>query len=390
MTTRESKIPGLGITKSKLKTKINARLKLLGLIGEPYQYATPESILASIGERPQEGEFKEYVLKIKTGEPPYTENFYWGTQIKRGVYKKLSKEGIKSESTLHSMLFGMSEDEIRAEKDKGFQDKRKDKENRIPFYKEHVLLGISRRSLRFKIRSCLQRLGLTGDPDDYATAKTILDVIGKRPNDTPYREAVLRVKCGKPPYAENFYWSTQTKAGIINSVLERSLCRYDYVAKHLHSMNENEIENHIKRGMKRTRSLPHDHEKHIGRIFGTLEVISVSSRETDGIKVYFYTVRCERCRHVFTRSAFNFLCGRITFCPNCAYRFSKKLKNSAVSGSNKYGRYSPTFCMVENPDVFARQNMAKYMSEFTVYQTLPGFMENLAELHLCSKTEDCL
>ncbi len=31
MTTRESKIPGLGITKSKLKTKINARLKLLGL-----------------------------------------------------------------------------------------------------------------------------------------------------------------------------------------------------------------------------------------------------------------------------------------------------------------------------------------------------------------------
>ena len=389
MKTREPKIPGLGITKSKLNTKINTRLKLLGLKGEPYQYATPESILASIGEKPQEGEFKQFVLKIKTGEPPYSENFYWGTQIKRGVFKKLAKEYNKSESTLQHIFYRMSEDEIRSEKNKEFRDKRKDKEYRIPFYKEHVLLGISRRALRFKIRRVLQQLGLTGDPDDYATAKTILDVVGKRPDDTPYREAELCVKYGKPPYAENFYWSTRTKDGIINSVLEHSLCRYNYVAKQLHSMNENEIEKHIKHGMRCTRVL-YDHEKHIGRIFGTLEVISVSCRENNGVTVYFYSVKCAKCGLVFTRYASKFLRGKITFCPNCSYRFSKKLKNSAVAGSNKYGRYSPKFCMVENPDVFARQNMAKYLSEFTVYQTLPGFMENLAELHLCGKTEDCL
>lgn len=226
---------------------------------------------------------------------------------------------------------------------------------------------------RFILRR-LKRLGIVGNPDDYATPERILEHIGDRPESKDIREPMLFIKEGALPFPENFYWKWRFKGEVLDDILARSQARNRvWLMTELLSMSDDEIRDARKNGL-RLKKRKNNYREHIGRTFGTLKVIYVSEKESNGTVYYIYTVKCTRCGAIQTKRASRFIRGFVT-CKHCGYLHSKKRKNSAMVYSNRYGRYAPKWKAVVDPGLSARLLMNNYVGEFTVFHGQPGYME---------------
>ncbi|MBO4725881.1 MAG: hypothetical protein J5622_05180 [Firmicutes bacterium] len=250
------------------------------------------------------------------------------------------------------------------------------------------LLHVKPCYLKTQVRKRLRKLGLNGDCDDYTTLDSVLSVVGEKPEPTDLREPILCIRDGLPPYAKNFYWGWKFKTELINDILafEPKKRNRDWLMATLSGMSDDEIRHARKYGLPKKRELKNDYSEHIGRTFGTLKVVSVSSRESDGVVYYIYTVRCNRCGAYMIKRASLFIKGKYRTCKHCGYVQVKRWKNSAVSYTNRYGRYAPKFKQIVNPDPLARLHMAEYLGEYTVYHGTPNYMEAVIDADLLGIT----
>ena len=245
-------------------------------------------------------------------------------------------------------------------------------------------LGNSPSDLRISIERRIQKLGLGGSAWDYTTPKKILDVVGPRPNATDLRKPLLCIKDGEPPYAENFYWSWRIRPAVVREVLTKSTVKSrPWLVQLLNGLTDDEIRYAMKHGITRKKAAAHDYAQHIGRRFGSLEVVTVSAKESNGTIYYIYTCRCHRCGRTCTKRAYVFLSGKLRDCVHCGCQMSSaRVKNSAVNYANKWRR--KTFRSVESPGLPARVAMGGYTGAYTLYFGTPEFIESLidARLHI--------
>lgn len=237
-------------------------------------------------------------------------------------------------------------------------------------------LGVRPGGIRSQVSRRLKALGIEGDPNDYATPEQILARVGDRPKGTEHRIAVLKIKTGLPPYAENFYWDWQIRSEALDEILahEAKNKTRDYTSFRLRSLEENDIEKARKQGL-RWKPKRNDYAQHIGRVFGSLKVVCVSAKECDGVISYIYTVKCTRCGAVQCKRAALFIRGKFNQCRKCGYLCTGKNKNSAVVWDNRYGRYALKWKTVVDPGIPARILMSNYTGEYTVFYGTPGYME---------------
>lgn len=237
-------------------------------------------------------------------------------------------------------------------------------------------LGLLPSEIRFQVSRRLKALGIEGDPNDYATSEQILAHVGDRPKSTNHRIAVLKIKTGLPPYAENFYWGWQIRTEVLDEILANDAKNRnrDYTATRVRVLEDDDIEKARKQGL-RWKPKKYDYSQHIGRVFGPLKVVCVSAKECDGVISYIYTVKCTRCGAVQCKRATYFIRGKFNHCRKCGYSWTRKNKNSAVVWDNRYGRYAPKWKTVVNPGITARILMNNYTGEYTVFYGTPGYME---------------
>lgn len=247
-------------------------------------------------------------------------------------------------------------------------------------------LGLLPGEIRFQVSRRLQALGIEGDPNDYATSEQILAHVWDRPKSTDHRIAVLKIKAGLPPYAENFYWGWQLRSEALDEILAREAKNKnrDYTATRLRALEDDDIEKARKQGL-RWKPKKYDYSQHIGRVFGSLKVVCVSAKECDGVISYIYTVKCTRCGAVQCKRAAYFIRGKLNHCRKCGYSFARKNKNSAVVWDNRYGRYAPKWKTVVDPGITARLLMNNYTGEYTVFYGTPSYMEALIDAKLLGK-----
>lgn len=237
-------------------------------------------------------------------------------------------------------------------------------------------LGVLPGEIRFQVSRRLKALGIDGDPNDYATPEQILTCVGDKPKGTDHRIAVLKIKNGLPPYAENFYWGWNITSEALDEVLAHD-AKYKnrgHTANRLRSLEEDDIEKARKYGLRR-KTKKNDYDQHIGRVFGTLKVVCVSAKECDGVITYVYTVKCTRCGAVQCKRAAYFIRGKLNQCRKCGYLWTRTNKNSAVVWDNKYGRYAPKWKAVVDPGLSACLLMSNYIGEFTVFHGTQGYIE---------------
>lgn len=260
------------------------------------------------------------------------------------------------------------EAKLRHQREKYTPKERKD----CPYHHLGVLPG----GIRFQVSRRLKALGIDGDPNDYATPEQILARVGDRPKSTSHRIAVLKIKAGLPPYAENFYWEWQIRSEALDEILAHDAKNKnrDYTSFRLRSLDENDIEKARKQGLRR-KPRKNDYTQHIGRAFGTLKVVCVSAKECDGVISYVYTVKCTRCGAIQCKRAAYLIHGKFNHCRKCGYSYTRKNKNSAVVWDNRYGRYAPKWKTVVDPGMTARILMSNYTGEYTVFYGTPGYME---------------
>lgn len=236
--------------------------------------------------------------------------------------------------------------------------------------------GVLPGEIRFQVSRRLKALGIEGDPNDYATSEQILAHVGDRPKSTNNRIAVLKIKAGLPPYAENFYWGWQIKSEALDEILAHDAKNKnrDYTSTRLRALEENDIEKARKQGLQ-WKPKKYDYSQHIGRTFGSLKVVCVSAKECNGVITYVYTVKCTRCGAVQCKRAAYFIRGKFNHCRKCGYLCTRKNKNSAVVWDNRFGRYAPKWRSVVDPGLSARLLMLNYTGEYTVFQGTQGYME---------------
>jgi hypothetical protein len=237
-------------------------------------------------------------------------------------------------------------------------------------------LGVPPGEIRFQVSRRLKALGIEGDPNDYATSEQILAHVGDRPKSTNHRIAVLKIKTGLPPYAENFYWGWKITSEALDEILANDAKNRnrDYTATRVRVLEDDDIEKARKQGL-RWKPKKNDYAQHIGRVFGSLKVVCVSAKECDGVITYMYTVKCTRCGAVYCKRAAYFIRGKFNQCRKCGYLCTGKNKNSAVVWDNRYGRYAPKWKTVVDPGITARILMNNYTGEYTVFHGTPGYME---------------
>lgn len=220
----------------------------------------------------------------------------------------------------------------------------------------------------------LAKLGIDGNPDDYATSESVLAHVGDKPESTDLREPILFINDGALPFPENFFWKWRFKTDLINDILARSQTRNRcWLMTELLSMSDDEIRDARKNGL-RLKKRKNNYREHIGRVFGTLKVIYVAEKESNGVGYYIYTVKCTRCGAIQTKLASRFIRGYVT-CKRCGYTATRKNKNSAVVYSNRWGRYAPKWKSVVDPGLSARLLMNNFVGEFTVFHGTPEYME---------------
>ena len=245
-------------------------------------------------------------------------------------------------------------------------------------------LGNSPSDLRVSIERRIKKLGLGGTAWGYTTPEKILEVVGPRPNATDLREPLLCIRDGEPPYAENFCWSWRIRPAVVREILTKSTVKSrPWLAQLLNGLTDDEIRYAMKHGITRQKAANHDYAQHIGRRFGSLEVVTVSAKESSGTIYYIYTCRCHRCGRECTKRAYTFLSGKLRDCVHCGCQMSSaRVKNSAVNYANKWRR--KTFQSVESPGLPARVVMSGYTGAFTLYLGTPEFIESLidARLHI--------
>ena len=245
-------------------------------------------------------------------------------------------------------------------------------------------LGNSTSDLRASIERRIKKMGLGGSAWDYTTPEEILEVVGPRPSATDLREPLLCIKDGEPPYAENFCWSWRIRAAVVREILAKSTVKSrPWLVQLLNGLTDDDIRYAMQHGITRKKAAGHDYAQHIGRRFGTLEVVTVSAKESSGTIYYIYTCRCHRCGRTCTKRAYTFLSGKLRDCVHCGCQMSSaRVKNSAVDYANKWRR--KTFQSVESPGLPARVVMNGYTGAFTLYFGTPEFLESLidARLHI--------
>lgn len=245
-------------------------------------------------------------------------------------------------------------------------------------------LGTSTSNIRTSIERRIKKLGLGGSAGDYTTPKKILEVVGPRPSATELREPLLCIKDGEPPYAENFYWSWRIRPAVVSETLMRSTVKSrPWLVHLLNGLTDGDIRYAMEHGITRQKAADHDYAQHIGRRFGSLEVVTVSAKESSGTIYYVYTCICHRCGRTCTRRAYTFISGKLRDCVHCGCQMSSaRVKNSAVNYANKWRR--KTFQSVESPGLPARVVMGGYTGAFTLYFGTPEYIEALidARLHI--------
>ena len=247
-------------------------------------------------------------------------------------------------------------------------------------------LGVRPGGIRTQVSRRLKALGIDGDPNDYATLEQILAHVGDKPKSTDHRIAVLKIKDGLPPYAENFYYGWKIRKEAIDEILAHD-AKYKNrgrTATRLRALEEDDIEKARKYGLKR-KPKKNDYEQHIGRSFGPLKVVCVSAKECNGVITYVYTLKCTRCGAVYCKRAACFIRGKFNRCRKCGYLWTGTNKNSAVVWDNRFGRYAPKWRSVVDPGLSARLLMNNYTGEYTVFQGTQGYMEALIDAKLLSK-----
>ena len=333
---KDEKNPRLGIRSCDLGIQIKNRLTQLHIDGNPKDYATLDSVWKCVGNRPNNSRYWKYILAIRDGMLPYSENFYW----KQNATQELNELSMQ-------------------------------------------LLGMPIKHFYDMVRTRLKKLGLDGSPKDYVIIEDVHKRIGPRPADTDIRTTILMVREGLPPNADNFYWKQIFQTDLINDILAHD-AKYRnriWLMDVMKTMSDDELRYARTHGIRKQRQ-KNSYEEHIGRTFGTLKVVSVSMRESNGVVYYVYTVKCKRCGHTLTRRASLFIKGDQRVCKVCGYRWSKHVKNSAVVRANRWGRYAPKWKAIENPDPLARIHMAEYLGEFTVYHGTASYMEALIDADL--------
>lgn len=236
-------------------------------------------------------------------------------------------------------------------------------------------LKCKRSNLRSAIERRLKQLGLGGSAWDYTTPEAILAAVGPKPSATDLREPLLCIRDGEPPYAENFYWSWRTRPTVVSEVLAKSTVKNrTWLSQLLKGMTDDEIRAARKYGITRRRSANYDYAQHLGRRFGSLEVVTVSAKESNGTIYYVYTCRCHRCGRTCTKRASVFISGRLRDCVHCGCQMSSaRFKNSAVNHANKWRR--KTWRGVESPGLPVRVAMLGYTGFFTLFFGTPELME---------------
>lgn len=268
------------------------------------------------------------------------------------------------------------------------REKYTQKERKVCPYRH---LGVLPGGIRSHISRRLKALGIDGDPNDYATSEQILARVGDKPKSTNHRIAVLKIKDGLPPYAENFYWGWKIRKEAIDEILAND-AKYKnrgHTATRLRSLEDDDIEKARKYGLKR-KPKKNDYAQHIGRVFGSLKVVCVSAKECDGVITYMYTVKCTRCGAVYCKRAACFIRGKFNQCRKCGYLCTRKNKNSAVVWDNRYGRYAPKWRCVVDPGLSARLIMSNYTGQYTVFQGTQDYMEALIDADLLGFTGESL
>lgn len=247
-------------------------------------------------------------------------------------------------------------------------------------------LGLLPGEIRFQVSRRLKALGIEGDPNDYATSEQILAHVGDRPKSTNHRIAVLKIKDGLPPYAENFYWGWKIRKEALDEILAHDAKSFDreYTSFRLRALEGDDIEKARKQGLRR-KPKKNDYAQHIGRVFGSLKVVCVSAKECDGVITYMYTVKCTRCGAVYCKRAASFIRGIFNQCRKCGYLFTGKNKNSAVVWDNRFGRYAPKWKSIVDPGLSARLLMSNYTGEYTVFYGTPSYMEARIDAKLLGK-----
>lgn len=332
---KAKKDPRLKIRIYDLDIQIKNRLKQLHIDGNPKDYATLDSVWECVGNRPENSQYWKYILAIRDGMLPYPENFYW-----------------KPTTTPELNALSMQ------------------------------LLDMPIKHFYDMVRSRLKKLGLDA-PKDYVSIEDVHKRIGPRPADTDLRTTILMVREDLPPNADNFYWKQIFQTDLINDILAHD-AKYRsrvWLEEVMRTMSDDELRYARTHGIRKQKQ-KNSYEEHIGRTFGTLKVVSVSMRESNGVVYYVYTVKCKRCGHTLTRRASLFIKGEQRVCKFCGYRMLKHVKNSAVAGGNRWGRYAPKWKAIANPDPLARIHMSEYLSEFTVYHGTASYMEALIDADL--------
>ena len=238
-----------------------------------------------------------------------------------------------------------------------------------------AFLGTTRSYLRSCIERRLKKLGLGGSAWDYTTPEKILEVAGPKPGATDLREPFLYIKDGEPPYAENFYWFWKMRPSVVSEILAKSTVKNRlWILQLLKCMTDDEIRDAMKHGIKRRKAAGHDYARHIGRRFGSLEVVTVSAKESGGTVYYVYTCKCHRCGRTCTKRAQAFISGRLHGCVHCGSQMSSaRVKNSAVNYANKWRR--KTWRSVESPGLPVRVAMWGYTGFFTLFFGSQEFIE---------------
>ena len=241
--------------------------------------------------------------------------------------------------------------------------------------------------VRRRIVTRLASLGIDGNPDDYATPESVLAHVGDKPESTDLRDPFLSIKDGELPFTENFYWRWYIRTDVFDDIMSHDVKRNRvWLSTRLASMTDDEIRHARQYGLRLDKK-KNDYRQHVGRVFGSLKVIYVSEKESNGIVYYIYTVKCTRCGAIQTRRASLFIKGRST-CKRCGYKATRKNKNSAVVYSNRWGRYVPKWKSVVDPGLGARLLMNNFMGEFTIFHGQPGYMEARIDADLLGITED--
>lgn len=94
----------LGVLPYEIRIQVSRRLKALGIEGDPNKYATPDQVLACVGDRPKDTKLRTACLKIKKGLPPYAENFYWAWKTRPDVIDKILANDGKTQSRSYTSV----------------------------------------------------------------------------------------------------------------------------------------------------------------------------------------------------------------------------------------------------------------------------------------------